>query len=294
MAKSSGPELVADYLKAVRARGSGSEETARAYRRDLAEMLARIPDPLAASPADLRHFAAGLVRRGLSHRSAARTISTVRGFFQWLAGEGLLAEDPAYRLRAPRFRPSLPHALTLAEMAAMLEATEGVTPLALRNAALLELLYASGLRAQEAVSLSLGDLDFGQGLVRVVGKGRKTRVVPVGEVARDAARRYLDAGRPQLAAAGERALFVNRRGTRLSARSVGRIVKAVLARTAVHQRVSPHWLRHSFATHLLERGADLRVVQELLGHSRLSTTQIYTKVSLERLEAVYEHAHPRA
>jgi integrase/recombinase XerC len=289
-----GHELVEDYLRAVRLRGSGSAETERAYRRDLQELLQQVPDPLKASRADLRRFAAGLLKRGLSGRSAARTLSTVRGFYRWLAREGWVTDDPAYRLPAPRYRPGLPHALTVEEMAALLEAAAGPGPLALRNVALLELLYAAGLRVSEAVGLSLGDLDLDGGWVRVMGKGSKPRDVPVGQVACEAIRRYLDRGRPYLAGAHEPAVFLNRHGGRLSARSVGRIVQTVLAETAVHQRVSPHWLRHSFATHLLERGADLRVVQELLGHSRLSTTQIYTKVTLERLEAIYEQTHPRA
>jgi site-specific recombinase XerD len=289
-----GHELVEEYLRAVRLRGSGSVETERAYRRDLQELLEQVPDPLKASRGDLRRFAGGLLKRGLSGRSAARTLSTVRGFYRWLAREGWVTDDPAYRLPAPRYRPSLPHALTVEEMAALLEAAAGTGPLALRNVALLELLYAAGLRVSEAVGLSLGDLDLDGGWVRVMGKGSKPRDVPVGQVACEAIRRYLDRGRPYLGGAHEPAVFLNRHGGRLSARSVGRIVQTVLAETAVHQRVSPHWLRHSFATHLLERGADLRVVQELLGHSRLSTTQIYTKVTLERLEAIYEQTHPRA
>ena len=281
-------------MKAVELRGTGSGETARAYRQDLAELLRLVPDPLQATPSDLRRYAAGLLRRGLSNRSAARKVAAVRGFFRWLAREGLLAEDPAYRIRAPKFRPSLPHALTEAEMLAILEAAEVPGPLGLRDTALLELLYGAGLRAGEAVGLAVNDVDLTERLVRVMGKGGKERVVPIAAPSRDALWRWLQEGRSRLAGPRERALFLNYRGGRLSSRSVGRIVGDVLRRTAIHHHVSPHWFRHSFATHLLENGADLRVVQELLGHSRLSTTQIYTKVTLERLEAVYERAHPRA
>jgi site-specific recombinase XerD len=286
--------LVEEYLKAVQLHRTGSAATERAYRQDLAELTKTVPDPLTATTADLRRYAAGLLRRGLSHRSAARKVACMRGFFRWLAREGLIAEDPAYRVRAPKFRPGLPHALTEAEMLSILEAAQSPGPLGLRDTALLELLYGAGLRAGEAVGLDQSDLDLTERLVRVLGKGSKERMVPLAPATRDAIARWAREGRPQLAGARERALFLNYRGTRLSARSVGRIVDEVLSRTAIHHHVSPHWFRHSFATHLLENGADLRVVQELLGHERLSTTQIYTKVTLERLEAVYEHAHPRA
>lgn len=288
------PRVYEEYLSHVLRSGSGSKETARAYRADLKELAAMVDDPLTVGPEVLRKFAAGLVRRGLGHRSAARKISAVRSFFGWLVQQGLRADDPAYRLRSPKYRASLPHALTVEEMRALLESGWRPGPLGVRDRALLETLYGAGLRAQEAVGLDLGSVDWSGGLLRVTGKGDKERIVPVGRVALTALDEYIRHARPHLTGYEERAVFVNRQGRRLSSRSVGRIVKAVLARTAIHQRVSPHWLRHSFATHLLEGGADLRVVQELLGHARLSTTQIYTKITLERLEAVYERAHPRA
>lgn len=287
-------EVVSQYLRYLAASRGASRETVRAYRSDLRELLRYAPDPLTCTSADLRKFAAGLMRRGLSNRSASRKLSAVRSLFRWLAAQGIRSDDPAYRLSAPRFKSGLPHALTVQELTTMLTAARRPGPLGLRDVALLELLYASGLRAQEVVGLNLNDLDEGSGLVRVHGKGGRDRIIPVGQMALEAIARYRESGRPLLASPTEMALFVNRRGQRLSSRSVGRVVKAVLARTALHQHVSPHWLRHSFATHLLEGGADLRVVQELLGHSRLSTTQIYTHVTLERLEAVYERAHPRA
>jgi tyrosine recombinase XerC len=288
------PELLEQYLRYVSLTRTGSPHTRRAYRRDLMEMGAAVGNPLTAETDELRHYVAGLMRHGLSARSAARRVSSIRSFYRWLAREGLRADDPAYRLRAPRYRPSLPHALTVEEMRRLLAEAARSGPLGLRDLALMETLYGAGLRAQEAVGMTLDAVDFRQGLVRVMGKGSRERIVPIGRPALDTIRRWIERGRPELAGATEPALFVNARGGRLSSRSVGRIVKAALARTAVRQRVSPHWLRHSFATHLLEGGADLRVVQELLGHSRLSTTQIYTKISLERLEDVYGRAHPRA
>ena len=285
---------VEEYLKAVRLHGSGSAATTRAYRQDLSELLRLIPDPERATSKDLRRFAASLLRRGLSNRTAARKVAAVRGFYRWMAREGYIPDNPAHRLHAPKFRPGLPHTLSEAAMHEMLSAAAEPGPLGLRDTALLELLYAAGVRAGEAVGLNLTDVDLEQRLVRVMGKGGKERMVPLAAPARDAIRRWLDDGRKKIVGAGEQALFVNYRGTRLSSRSVGRIVAAVLGRTAIHHHVSPHWFRHTFATHLLENGADLRVVQELLGHSRLSTTQIYTQVTLERLEAVYAHTHPRA
>ena len=286
--------LVGEFLNHVRLSRSGSEHTVRAYRRELESLAAVVPDVMAAHPDDLSRFIARALRDGLSARSAARRVAAVRSFYRWLAAEGLIPSNPAERLKAPRYRPGLPRVLSEEEVRSLLAGAERPGPLGLRDTALLELLYASGLRASEAVGLDLEGLDLHAGFVRVMGKGQRERMVPVGEWAVTALGRWIETGRPALAPATGSAVFVNSRGSRLSSRSVGRIVGTALNRTAVMRQVSPHWLRHSFATHLLEHGADLRVVQELLGHSRLSTTQIYTHVSLERLEKVYADAHPRA
>jgi site-specific recombinase XerD len=292
---SSGTAALLDaFLDHVAWRGTGSAATRRAYAADLRDLFRAVGDPLAARTEDLRRYQADLARRGLTKRTVARKISTLRSFYRWLAAEGFVADNPARRMTAPRFRPGLPHALSGEEVEALLISAARPGPLGIRDAALLELLYASGLRAAEAVALNLTDLRPTAGLVRVRGKGGRERVVPVGRVALRALERYLADARPALAAAPDPALFLNRFGRRLAVRAVGRIVKAALARTAVVRRVSPHWLRHTFATHLLEGGADLRVVQELLGHARLSTTQTYTHITVEHLEAVYERAHPRA
>ena len=292
--EAAGAELVAQFLDHVAWRGSGSPATRRAYALDLRELVAVVGHPLTATPDALRQYQAGLLRRGLSKRTAARKVATVRSFYRWLAAEGFLVDSPARRMSAPKFRPGLPHALSREEVEGLLAAAARPGPRGLRDAALLELLYASGLRAAEAVALDVVDVSPGAGLVRVRGKGGHERIVPVGRPALAALERYLAQGRPQMAGVDEPALFVNRAGHRLAVRAVGRLVKAALARTAVLRRVSPHWLRHTFATHLLEGGADLRVVQELLGHARLSTTQTYTHITVEHLEAVYERAHPRA
>jgi site-specific recombinase XerD len=228
-------------------------------------------------------------------RTVARKVAALRSFFSYVVREGGIEESPARRLMAPRFRRGLPRVLTADETTQLIEAAmllEG--PLGLRNWAIMEALYGGGLRASELVGLNLRDVDLVERFFKVLGKGKKERWVPYGSKAAEALSRYLRDGRPRLAGAGEAALFVNRRGTRLNVRSVGRVVDTVLEKSALGREISPHWLRHSFATHLLMNGADLRVVQELLGHESLRTTQIYTHVSQDYLARVYQRAHPRA
>jgi integrase/recombinase XerD len=209
--------------------------------------------------------------------------------------EGLLGDDPSGDVGAPRVPQGIPKALTEAEVEALLNAVPGDGPRPQRDRAILELLYAGGLRISELVGLDLGDADLYDGLVRVLGKGSKERVVPLGRSAREAIGDYLTTGRPELAGRErESALFLNARGGRLTRQGAWLIVRAAGDRAGLKGRLFPHVLRHSCATHMLDRGADIRVVQELLGHASLSTTQVYTKVSPERLRAVYDAAHPRA
>ncbi|HKA92687.1 MAG TPA: tyrosine recombinase, partial [Acidimicrobiia bacterium] len=231
--------------------------------------------------------------------SVARALVAVRSFHRFCLEEGLLAVDPSEEVGAPRVPQGIPKALTEAEVEALLGAVVGDTAGALRDRAILETLYGTGIRISELVGLDRRDLDL-DGLVRVLGKGSKERIVPVGRSARDALGAYLAHGRPQLVRPrrttggdGE-AVVLNVRGGRLSRQSCWKIVRAAGERAGLTGRLSPHVLRHSCATHMLERGADIRVVQELLGHASISTTQVYTKVSPERLRAVYEAAHPRA
>ncbi len=232
--------------------------------------------------------------------SIARALVAVRSFHRFCLEEGFLAVDPSEEVGAPRVPLGIPKALTEDEVEALLGAVVGDTARALRDRAIVETLYATGVRISELVGLDRRDLDLDDGLVRVLGKGGKERIVPVGRSARDALTAYLAAGRPQLARpdrsarGGGEAVILNVRGGRLSRQSCWKIVRAVGERAGLSGRLSPHVLRHSCATHMLERGADIRVVQELLGHASLSTTQVYTKVSPERLRAVYEAAHPRA
>ncbi len=235
-----------------------------------------------------------------SASSIARALVAVRSFHRFCVEEGLAAEDPAQDVRAPKVPAGIPKALTETEVEALLDAVIGDTPTALRDRAILETLYAAGLRISELVGLDRPDLELEDGLVRVFGKGGKERVVPIGRAARRALDEYLTHGRPAMARVGRSALgaqdavFLNARGGRLGRQGCWGIVRAAAVRVGLEDRVSPHVLRHSCATHLLDHGADLRVVQEVLGHASLSTTQVYTLVTAERLVAVYQSAHPRA
>jgi integrase/recombinase XerD len=229
--------------------------------------------------------------------SIARAIVAVRSLHQFALDEAVAPADPAEDVRAGRVPDALPKALAEPEVEAMLASVAGDDPRALRDRAILELLYASGLRISELVGLDRGDLDLAGGLVRVLGKGGKERIVPAGRVARRAVSDYLERGRPRLETRARPPgdpVFLNARGGRLSRQGCWRIVRAAGERAGLGAAVSPHALRHSFATHLLDHGADIRVVQELLGHASLSTTQVYTKVSAARLRQVYQAAHPRA
>ena len=232
--------------------------------------------------------------------SIARALVAVRSFHRFCVDEGFVEQDPSEEVGAPRVPQGLPKALTEGEVDALLGAVDGDDPRALRDRAILETLYATGVRISELVGLDRGDIDLTDGLARVLGKGSKERVVPVGRTARAAVREYLERGRPELVRPATRRvsgdpLLLNARGGRLSRQSCWSIVTHAGERVGLSDgRLSPHVLRHSCATHMLEHGADIRVVQELLGHASLSTTQVYTKVSPERLRAVYELAHPRA
>jgi integrase/recombinase XerD len=240
-------------------------------------------------------------RRRLAPSSVARAVVAVRSFHRFCAREGFLERDPSEEVGAPRVAAGIPKALDEADVDRLLGAVTGDDPLAQRDRALLEVLYGTGIRISEAVGLDLADLDLEDGTLRVLGKGSKERVVPVGRSARGALETYLRDGRLALRGARARrsardgdAVVLNSRGGRISRQSCWTIVRRAGARVGLDEHLSPHVLRHSCATHMLDHGADLRVVQELLGHASISTTQVYTKVSPERLRAAYEAAHPRA
>jgi integrase/recombinase XerC len=277
---------------------NASPHTIRAYGEDLAQFadhlrgqVGREPRPEDADHLAIRGFLAALHAGGLRRVSAARKLASLRTFFRYLCREGVLQKNPAAVILSPRLERRIPSHLDEGEAAALLE-VPGADDASLRARAVLELLYATGIRCAELVGLDLPEVDFDARMVRVMGKGRKERVVPFGTRARDAVRAYLPA-RARTAPRTE-ALFVNRRGGRLTDRSVRSILAGRVRQLALAKRVSPHSLRHSFATHLLGRGADLRTIQELLGHASLSTTQRYTHVDLQRILDIYSKTHPRA
>jgi integrase/recombinase XerD len=284
-----------------------SANTIGAYRRDLARYLrfleARdITDPVQVDESTVRSFLASLSastygedERPYRATSVARTLSSVRSFHRFLVREGVTGRDPAAGVEQPRLPRSLPHPLTVDEVGRLLDAPDRGTPTGLRDRAILELLYGSGLRVSELTGLDVDDVDLEVGSVRVLGKGGKEREVPLGRYGREAVAAYLTRARPSLASGGGRgALFLNQRGGRLSRQSCDRMIRAAARVAAIDRHVSLHTLRHSYATHLLEGGADVRVVQELLGHASVATTQIYTLVTREHLREVYYSSHPRA
>ena len=243
----------------------------------------------------LRRYVAELTGAGYSRRTTARRLSSLRGFFAFLRRSGLIEEDPTVSLRAPKIPRRLPRIVEEPTLDALLEAPDPGTATGLRDGAILELLFATGLRVAELSSLDIGDVDMTAGLVKATGKGDKQRIVPMHRLAARRISAWLAAGRPEMARAeaGD-ALFVNRLGTRMRPGAVRRMMTRYLGSIGAATSLSPHALRHSFATSLLENGADLRTVQELLGHVALSTTQIYTHVSIRRLQDVHGKAHPRA
>ncbi len=299
---------LARYLRHVAIERGLSSNTVEAYGRDLGAYLAMLSARGVAGPgtiasADVVAFVHELRDRPepLSATSTARMLSSVRGFHRFLLEEGLVEEDVAVDARPPKLASRLPKAITVDQMAAILAAADGDDLRALRDKALLELLYATGARVSEAVGLNVDDVIGSQGegaaeVVRLFGKGGKQRIVPLGSYARTALDAYLVRARPALSARGAApsALFLGLRGQRMSRQSVWLTIKARAEQSGIGLEVSPHTFRHSFATHLLEGGADVRVVQELLGHASVATTQIYTLVTADTLRDIYTSAHPRA
>lgn len=243
----------------------------------------------------IRHFLETLYRQGLSARSVARQLAALRHFFQFLVKDGRLRADPAREVEAPHLSQSLPKYLSFQEVEALLAQPDGSTPQGLRDRAMLELLYATGMRVSELLNVRWEDFEPNLGIVRCLGKGNKERLIPVGKAALRAVEGYLRHGRGTLAKRREVPyLFLNLRGGQLSRVGFWKILGAYGRRAGIHVSLAPHMVRHSFATHLLERGADLRSIQTMLGHSDISTTQIYTHVLKERLRQVYQTHHPRA
>jgi integrase/recombinase XerD len=293
---------ISSFVMHVKVGKGLSMNTVAAYKRDLLKFEAfaqrRKLTLEAVTRDDLVDFLSGLYRQNLESKSVARHLVTLRNFFRFAQIQELIASDPSINLESPKIRRSLPGYLRLEEVERLLTQPDGKTALGMRDRAMLEVLYSTGLRVSELISLRVPDLDTKVGCVRCIGKGDKERIVPVGRKAIGMVERYLREARPQLFGKGKPssspALFVNRRGASLSRVGVWKILSAYGRRAGLRVALTPHMLRHSFATHLLERGADLRSVQLMLGHADISTTQIYTHVVEERLKQIYKAHHPRA
>ena len=299
-----------DFLKFLELNRNASAHTVRAYDSDLTQFLghaateagleARELEPAHLGRAALRSFLGALHKQGLTRASAARKLAAVRTFLRYLRREGVIEDDPGALVATPKRDVRMPAHLSEDEMSALLAAPAGDTPLSRRDRAILELFYASGLRLGELTGLDLDDVNLSARMVRVLGKGRKERIVPFNGSTAKAVRAYLKDREGLIGSGADRRhnrrdpLFVNHRGGRLTMRSVDRLVRRYVAASSSRPGISAHALRHSFATHLLQRGADLRAIQELLGHARLSTTQRYTHVNAAQLLDVYRKAHPRA
>lgn len=290
---------VVEFLEALQMERGASPNTLSAYRRDLAGFQLFVREQRSTmrrvGTSEIAEYLLRLRRKGLGPRSVARHLSAVRGLYRFLLREGQLRRDPTEPLEAPRLPQRLPRTLSFEELTSLIESADTETPVGLRDRALLELLYATGMRASECNALRIEDVNLPAGYVVVTGKGSRQRLVPVGAQALHWLRRYLTEARPAIVKRGDPGtLFVNRRGGRLSRQGLWGIIKKAARRAGVRRAVSPHTLRHSFASHLLERGADLRSVQTMLGHADISTTQIYTHLSSRAMREMYMRFHPRA
>ncbi len=294
------------YIQHLKFGRDASPHTLKSYRTDLEDFITFLEvdyfaagendslDPASVDTPSVIAWLGHLNLRGSAGTTISRKLSALRGFFRFLRRQGVIERDPARVVSQRRKRQKLMPHLTELEIGEFLRAPDPTRLSGLRDQAILELLYATGIRVGELVALDIEDLDFKARLVRVLGKGRKERIVPMGQPAIEAVKAYLGAREGKPASAGKREMFLNNRGGRLTDRSIRRLIKKYVDQLALNHDLSPHAIRHSFATHLLSRGADLRVIQELLGHVSLSTTQKYIHTSMARLQEVYDKAHPRA
>ncbi|MFA5177167.1 MAG: tyrosine recombinase XerC [Candidatus Omnitrophota bacterium] len=287
-------KYIEKFMRYMEIEKNYSQHTLANYRLDLKD-FSKFCGELSLEKIDyllLRKYLAVLKEKNLGNRTVGRHLSALRSFFRFLCREGYLKTNPILMLSSPKLDKHLPSFMTEEEVAKLIESAlpkDSRDELGLRNRAILETFYSSGLRISELVALSLDDIDFISGIIKAKGKGKKERVVPVGDIALTALRKYLDQRKKQSSA-----VFLNKNGKRISTRGVRDVVEKYLKSAGIQRGVSPHTFRHSFATHLLDRGADLRTVQELLGHANLSTTQIYTHLTTEKLKNVYDKAHPHA
>ena len=288
-------QYVSKFLVYLEAEKNSSEYTLINYTIDLKEFFEGIgkKNIKAVSYLDVRKFLLVLKNKQYSKSSIARKLACIRSFFRFLARENIIKTNPAVSVATPKRDKRLPHFLELNEVESLLNAASGDSESERRDKAIMELLYGAGVRVGELSKLKIEDIDLYSGLLKVRGKGKKERIVPYGKIALEAIERYLQKRRKPVRG-HEGAIFLNKNGTRLTDRSIRRVLVKYARRIAIGKQVSPHTLRHSFATHMLNRGADLRSVQELLGHENLSTTQIYTHITTKRMKEVYEKTHPRA
>jgi integrase/recombinase XerC len=288
---------IESFLRTLRAERNASPHTLRAYAKDLGRFAAFIgtADAAGVDHVAIRRFLSHLYDQNLSKTSVARTLAALRSFYRWLAREGEVEQNPAALVSTPRLPKKLPRVPTIEEMNSLLDAPMPEhASFPARDRLIFELLYGCGIRNSELVGIQLDDIRWSNEAILIRGKGKKERYVPFGESAREALAAYLPARQETLGKKSTRALLLNQRGGPLTTRSVGRIVKAIAVAKGLPPDVHPHTLRHAFGTHMLEEGADLRAIQELLGHERLSTTQRYTQLSMKHVLAVYDKSHPRA
>lgn len=298
---------IEEYISYLAVERGLAENTLEAYARDLSQFASfaahaargedepREEDVMGAGQSLVADFIADGIESGMSAASASRRLSALRGFYRFLVREGHISRDPTANLETPRQAQRLPRVLTCEEVDRLLAAPRGDDARSLRDCAMLELLYASGLRVSELISLSARDVDLEVGYVRCIGKGNRERIVPVGQAAATAINRYLALGRRELASArDDGSLFVTGRGVGMTRQAFWKMIKRRAMEAGISAQITPHTLRHSFATHLLEHGADLRSVQEMLGHADIRTTQVYTHLTQTRLREVYDKHHPRA
>jgi integrase/recombinase XerD len=292
--------LLDSFLSYLAVEKGLSENTLESYGRDLRKFIRFAEDTGVDSPADIKYshildYLSQFKEKGFNATTIVRSIVSIRQFFKYLLMEKIIEEDPASRIGTPKMKKGLPGVITLDEVEALLKAPDESTHEGLRDSAMLETLYATGIRVSELIGLKLNDVNFELGFVVVYGKGSKERLVPVGDKARQKLLEYLETSRPALLKTREaNALFVTRLGKGMTRQGFWKIIKQNAVKAGIAKKISPHTLRHSFATHLLERGADLRTIQIMLGHSDISTTQIYTHVESERLKAIHKKYHPRS
>ncbi len=293
-------DLLDSFLSFLVVEKGLSENTLESYGRDLKKFLLFIESRGITSAREIRYsdildFLTHSREEGLTATTIVRSMVSVKQFFKYLLSEKVLSEDPTAHIKTPKMKKAIPGVISLDDVESILGAPDESTPEGLRDAAMLEILYATGIRVSELIGLKLNDVNFELGFVVVYGKGSKERVVPIGDKSKDKLLLYLRDSRPALLKGREsKALFVTRRGAGMTRQGFWKIIKAQARRAGVTKKISPHTLRHSFATHLLERGADLRTIQIMLGHSDISTTQIYTHVESERLKEIHKKYHPRS